>query len=224
MPCGAIVRNGDVGARPSRRYGARVFEDLLRRPDVVEELTLRSRFGFMALHGGSLERATDVVARAAAEAAGASYYGVVQQADDPVHVASTLIRPAASAALASFFAHVDVVITVHGYGRDDRMRDVLLGGRNRELAAHVASIASERLPDYTFHTDLDAIPRELAGQHPKNPVNRPRHRGVQIELPALLRWHVAEHGWSDCHPVGRAPQRDALIGALADAATSWPPA
>ncbi|MCB0993937.1 MAG: poly-gamma-glutamate hydrolase family protein [Acidimicrobiales bacterium] len=200
-----------------------MLEELLRRADVNEELVLGSRFGFMAFHGGSLERATEVVARSAAAAAGASYYGVVQHAEEPVHVASTLIQPTASAALASFFAHVEVVITVHGYGREDRMRDVLLGGRNRTLAQQVASIGRERLPDYTFHADLDEIPRELAGQHPENPVNRPRRCGVQIELPALLRWHVAEGGWSDCEPVGRAPQLDALIGALADVASSWQP-
>jgi phage replication-related protein YjqB (UPF0714/DUF867 family) len=199
-----------------------MLEELLGRADVDEEVTLRSRFGFMAYHGGSLERATEVVARAAADAAGASYYGVVQHADEPVHVASALIAPSASPSLASFLDHVEVVITVHGYGRDGRLRDVLLGGRNRALAGHVAAIGRRWLPDYTFHTDLDVIPRELAGQHPKNPVNRPRDRGVQIELPALLRWHHAERGWSDHHPVGRAPQLDALIGALAQAARSWP--
>ena len=33
---------------------------LLEREDVSEELELRSTFGFMAYHGGSLEKATDV--------------------------------------------------------------------------------------------------------------------------------------------------------------------
>jgi phage replication-related protein YjqB (UPF0714/DUF867 family) len=200
----------------------RVLEDLLGRDDVVEEMTLRSRFGFMAYHGGSLEQATDVVARTAAARSGASYYGVVQRAEDPVHVASTRITPSASPSLASFFEHVEVVITVHGYGREDRMRDVLLGGRNRALAHHVAAIGRTRLPEYAFHADLGAIPRELAGQHPRNPVNRPRHRGVQVELPALVRWHIAEHGWSDHGPVGRAPQLDVLIDVLAHAASTWP--
>lgn len=199
-----------------------MLEELLGRADVDEELTLRSRFGFMAYHGGSLERATEVVARAAAADAGASYYGVVQHADEPVHVASTAIAPSASPALATFFDHVDVVITVHGYGRDDRMHDVLLGGRNRALAHHVAAIARTRLPDYRFHTDLAQIPHGLTGQHPRNPVNRPRWRGVQIELPPLLRWNVSAHGWSDHGAVGRAPQLDRLIGALARAARSWP--
>lgn len=202
----------------------RVLEDLLGRPDVVEELTLRSTFGFMAYHGGSLERATDVVAKAAASAAGASYYGVVQHDEDALHVPSTLIEPSASPALAAFFAHVEVVVTVHGYGRDDMMRGVLLGGRNRALAHHVAEVCRPRLPDYTFHTELDEIPRELAGQHPRNPVNRPPHHGVQIELPALLRWHIEAHGWSDHGAVPRAPQLAVFIDALAHAARTWSPA
>ena len=47
---------------------------LLEREDVSEELELRSTFGFMAYHGGSLEKATDVIAREAAERSNSSYY------------------------------------------------------------------------------------------------------------------------------------------------------
>ncbi|MGE0308955.1 MAG: poly-gamma-glutamate hydrolase family protein, partial [Acidimicrobiia bacterium] len=141
-----------------------MLAELLGRDDVREELTERSRFGFMAFHGGTLEKATDVVAREAAEASGASYYGVVQHNDDPVHITSTEVTPTASVALAKFFASVDVVITVHGYGRPELRRCVLLGGRNRALAGHIAEHARAHLPDFTFHTDLAVIPRELAGQ------------------------------------------------------------
>ena len=56
---------------------------LLERHDVTEELTVRSRFGFMAYHGGTLEKTTDPIAREAAELAGASYYGVVQADEQP---------------------------------------------------------------------------------------------------------------------------------------------
>lgn len=198
-----------------------MLAELLGRPDVHEELTLRSRFGFMAFHGGTLEKATEVVAREAAEASGASYYGVVQHTDDPVHITSTDVTPTASSALKEFFAHVDIVITVHGYGRAALRRCVLLGGRNRALAHHVAEHARAHLPDYTFHTDLAVIPRELAGQHSRNPVNLPRQRGVQLELPPDLRWNHAEAGWSDHDGVARAPQIDTLIDALAAAARSW---
>jgi phage replication-related protein YjqB (UPF0714/DUF867 family) len=199
-----------------------VLHRLLHRSDVVEELRLRSRFGFMAYHGGTLEKTTDAIAREAAERAGASYYGIVQGHDDPTHFASTAVRPEHSEALQVFLESVDVVVTVHGYGREHLFHSVLLGGRNRALARHVAAHARFALPRYTFHDDLAEIPRELAGQHPDNPVNLPRWRGVQVELPPTIRWHYEEWGWSDHGGIGRAPQVDVLVDRLAAAARSWP--
>ena len=95
-----------------------MFAELLAHPGVEEIVELRGSFGFMAYHGGSLEEATDVIAQAAAEASGASYYGVHQPADLQWHIPSTQIDPTESSALAAFLDHVDEVITVHGYGRD----------------------------------------------------------------------------------------------------------
>ena len=44
-----------------------MLEKLLAHPGVREVCELRSRFGFMAFHGGSLEEMTDVIAADAAE-------------------------------------------------------------------------------------------------------------------------------------------------------------
>lgn len=198
-----------------------MLSELLARRDVTEQLTLRSRFGFMAFHGGTLERATDVIAREAAAQADASYYGVVQTAEEPVHFPSTDVHPTHSDSLARFFDHVDVVVTVHGYGRRQLMRTVLLGGRNRELAEHVASRARAALPEYTFGTDLASMPTGLTGQHRRNPVNLPPQRGLQIELPPALRWHHGERGWSDDDGIGRAPQVETFIAVLARSAAIW---
>lgn len=199
-----------------------VLAELLQRDDVVEELVLRSRFGFMAYHGGSLEKTTDPIAREAAALAGASYYGVVQHHEEPTHIASTRVVPDHSEALACFFDHVDVVITVHGYGREHLFHSVLLGGRNRALAHHVASHCRFALPRFQFHADLREIPKELRGQHRDNPVNRPRDSGLQIELPPTIRWNREEWGWSDHGEIGRAHQVNTLIGCLAAAARAWP--
>lgn len=176
----------------------------------------------MAYHGGTLEKATDPIAREAAEAAGASYYGVVQGNEDPTHIASTAVEPSHSPVLETFLDHVDVVVTVHGYGRKNLFHSVLLGGRNRALAHHVAAHSRFALPRFSFHADLRDIPTELAGQHESNPVNLPRHCGVQVELPPTIRWHYEEWGWSDQGEVSRAPQVDTLINCLAGAARSWP--
>ena len=116
-----------------------MFDELLAHPGVEEIVELRSTFGFMAYHGGSLEEVTDVVATAAAEQAGASLYAVLQPAGFRWHIPSTEVRPEQSQALAEFLDHVEVVVTVHGYGREGMWTTLLVGGQNRTLADHVAS-------------------------------------------------------------------------------------
>src|SRR3954447_17210864 len=116
-----------------------VFAELLAHPGVEEACELRSPFGLMAFHGGSLEVGTDTVAARAAEDSGASLYAVLQPSDLRWHIPSTEVQPSASVALAKFIAHVEVVVAVHGYGRDGFWTTLLLGGQNRELAAHVGA-------------------------------------------------------------------------------------
>lgn len=195
------------------------FVDALARPDTAEHVVLRSRFGFMAFHGGRMEAGTDIVASAAAEAAGASYYGVLHPADQE-HFASIHVRPEHSRALATFLDHVEVVVTVHGFGRVGMFTSLLLGGQNRDLAEHVASHLRPALPVYEFVTDLETIPRELRGLHEHNPVNRPAARGVQLELPPRVRG--ASPLWWDWEGPGPTPHTQRLIDGLAAAARSWP--
>ena len=69
-----------------------MFARLLSHPEVREDCELRSPFGFLAFHGGSLERVTDEIAADAARAAGASYYGLVMPPSFRWHVPSKLPR------------------------------------------------------------------------------------------------------------------------------------
>ncbi len=196
------------------------LRDLLDHPGVEEVLEMRGRFGFMAFHGGSLEERTDLVARTAAERSGASYYGVHQPTGLRQHVPSHRFTGDQSLSLAEFLDHVDVVITVHGYGRRGLFTTMLLGGGNRDLAAHVAPHLRRALPAYLVEDDIEQIPKELRGLHPKNPVNAPRNGGVQLELPPRVRgtsplwWD-----WEGPHPT---PHTAALIDGLVNAATTWP--
>ena len=165
-----------------------MFADLLAHPGVEEACELRGRFGFMAIHGGSLERGTDVIAAAAAERAGASLYAVRQPLDLTWHVPSIAFDPAVSPRLRDFLAHVDTVVSVHGYGRVGMWTTLLVGGGNRPLAAEVASALRATLGEgFTAVDDLDAIPVALRGVHPRNPVNLPRGGGAQLELPPRVR-------------------------------------
>ena len=194
---------------------------LLAQPGVEEVVELRGSFGFMAFHGGSLEERTDLIARQAALDSNSSYYGVHQPAGLRQHVPSHRFTAEQSDALASFLAHVDVVITVHGFGRRGLFTTMLLGGTNRQLAAHTSVHLRRALPAYGVEDDLDKIPKELRGLHPHNPVNVPPMGGVQLELPPRVRgtsplwWD-----WEGPHPT---PHTSALIAALAESARTWRP-
>jgi phage replication-related protein YjqB (UPF0714/DUF867 family) len=193
--------------------------ELLAHPDVVEQCELRSTFGLMAIHGGGLERMTDVIAASAAELAGASYYAVVHPVDVDHHLSSLRYRVAESPTLAAFVEHVDVVVSIHGYGREGSWTSILAGGRNRRLATAVADEAATRLNGYEVITDLGRIPVELRGLSARNPVNLPPARGVQLELPPRVR------GLSPFSPPpgddGFSPPTRALIDVLATVARRW---
>ncbi len=92
--------------------------ELLKMPGVREECILRSNVGFMALHGGSQDRGSEQIARRAAQLAGASYYAIVYPPELRVHLTSRLHDPGHSARLRAFLGHVDIAISVHGFGRD----------------------------------------------------------------------------------------------------------
>jgi len=195
------------------------FAALLAQPGVEEVTELRGRIGFMAYHGGALEAMTDVIAREAAERADASCYSVIQPPGMRDHLPSIQVNPDESAALATFVEHVDIVITVHGYGRRGLFGSLLLGGGNRPFADHVGRSLRRMLPAYDIRTDIGTIPEQLRGLHPANPVNLPRDGGVQIELPPRVRG--SSPLWWDWEGPGLTPHTESLITGLADAATSW---
>lgn len=196
------------------------FRDLLSTPGVREVCQLRSRMGFMAYHGGSLEVLTDVIAEQAAARSGASYYGVLQPPDFNWHIPSHRVSPKESPTLAAFIEHVDIVITIHGFGRQGLWTTLLLGGQNRTLADHVGKHLRSHLPDYEIATKMRGMPKELRGLHADNPVNLPRQQGVQIELPPRVRG--SSPIWKDWVGPGLVPHAEQLINGLVAAATSWP--
>lgn len=195
------------------------FAELLAHDGVEEDLELRSTFGFMAFHGGNLEEGTDVIAAQAAERADASLYAVRQPTDLRWHVPSSEVGPDDSPALRAFLHHVDVVVAVHGYYRHGWFETLLLGGRNRRLARHLAEHLRSSMPTYTVVDDLEAIPLELRGVHPRNPVNLPPRLGVQLELPPRTRSRVPM--WADLPDTEPVPHQVDLVAGLVAAARSW---
>jgi phage replication-related protein YjqB (UPF0714/DUF867 family) len=186
---------------------------------VTEVLELRSSIGFLAFHGGSLERQTDVIAIDAAERSGASVYAVVQPPEMRWHIPSTSVTPEESESLRAFVDHVDVAIAIHGYGRDGLWTTLLLGGTNRPLAAHLAAHLEPALPDYSIVHDLEDVPVELRGVHPRNPVNLPASGGVQLELPPRVRGPTPH--WESWDGPGHCPPMESLVSALAAAVATY---
>jgi phage replication-related protein YjqB (UPF0714/DUF867 family) len=182
--------------------------ELLTMPGIKEECILRSSVGFMALHGGSQDRGTEQIARRAALAAGASYYAIVQPAGLRVHLTSRLHDPEHSAQLRAFLEHVDIAISLHGFGREGfalwvdaggglviepygparrgrqtgPLRGIIVGGLNAHLLDAARELFDEPFPGYHV-----ADHRIRLGFHPDNPVNLPSAHGVQVELPPGLR-------------------------------------
>jgi len=190
--------------------------ELLDHPGVEELCELRSRFGVLAFHGGSLERGTDTIAVAAADRAGASLYVVRQPPDLRWHIPSIAFDPADSPKLAAFVDHVEVAVAVHGYGRVGMWTTLLLGGRNRVLAARLGTALRRQLgDDFTVVDELADIPEQLRGQHLRNPVNLPPAQGVQLELPPRVR------SGTDV-PTYQPAYEAAVVEALAEVAGAGP--
>jgi phage replication-related protein YjqB (UPF0714/DUF867 family) len=182
--------------------------ELLSLPGVEEECVLRSHVGFLALHGGSQDRGTHEIASQAAERAGASFYAIVQPRELRVHLTSRHHDPAHSERLRTFLNHVEIAISVHGFGRDGfclwvdpgrglviepygpavrgrqtgPLRGIIVGGRNADFLDVARRLMNDRFAGYRV-----ADERVRLGFHPDNPVNLPSAQGVQIELPPGLR-------------------------------------
>ena len=140
--------------------------------------------------------------------AGASSYAIVQPRGLRVHLTSRYHDPAQSERLRRFLDHVEIAISVHGFGRDGfclsvdparglviepygpalrgtqtgPLRGIIVGGRNADLLELARGLLHDRFAGYRV-----ADERVRLGFHPANPVNLPSAQGVQIELPPGLR-------------------------------------
>ena len=195
------------------------FADMLATAGVREVCQLDGPIGLMAYHGGSLEEQTDVIAAEVARRTGASYYAVLQPPDLNWHIPSHHFVSDQSPTLARFLEHVETTVTIHGFGRRGFFTSLLLGGRNREFAEHIGAHLRIVLPAYEIISDLAQIPKELRGQDLRNPVNVPKHAGVQIELPPRVRG--TSPMWADWEGPGLVPHTQRLIDGLVEAVQTW---
>ena len=193
------------------------FGRALTEPGVVEHAELRGRFGFMAFHGGELERRTDLIATAAAEASGASSYVVTHPPPEP-HTSRRRTSDAGSPSCSTSSS-----TTSPSSSPSTATGATACSRRCSSVAAIETSPTTlgrqlaPALPDYQVVTDLPAIPRELRGLHPTNPVNVPPGGGVQLELPPRVRGLGPR--WADWDGDGLVPPAAALVDVLAQVAS-----
>ena len=157
-----------------------MLDELLATDGVEEHLVLGGTLGVMALHGG-LEAHTETVAARVAASTGASLYAIVQPDDHRWHIPSARHDPRHSPRLTSFLEHVRAAVSIHGFGRSELPKTILVGGSNERLRRLTAA-ALRRKTALTVLDDPALIPAGLRGLHPANPVNLPELGGVQVEL------------------------------------------
>ena len=215
-PLGSVAL-APAAVTASQRLRRSRFRACSREPGVIEVSRLRSRFGFFAIHGGGLEEMTDVIAERAAEAAGASVYVLRHPDRYPHHLPSAHFVAAESARLAEFLDHVDVTVSLHGYGRD-RPRHPTAGrrpqpraGRPRGRTSRVARLSRHHRPRRHSAGASWAAPTEPGEPDPlrRNTTGTPDSgQGDQPAQPAA---------GAD----GLSPVTAALVQGLAAAARAW---
>jgi phage replication-related protein YjqB (UPF0714/DUF867 family) len=167
------------------------FKSVLRDPAVREVFLPGHRVGIFAPHGGGIEPGTEEIARAVAQATGATLY--VLSAKRPsgntaLHVSVTRMVPGVSQKLDLALAATRVAIAIHGHGRTKDGGPVYVSGLADDAVSLCAGAMRHALRGaYEIIDDLDRIPEDLAGLEKENLVNRVPAGGVQIELPRSLR-------------------------------------
>jgi phage replication-related protein YjqB (UPF0714/DUF867 family) len=154
---------------------------------MVATLVPGGEIGLLALHGsnegGTAELADLVARRCGATSLVFTQPGVRQ----PVHIPSARMAADHCVLLREFLERVSVTVSLHGHMRPEAPHTVFLGGGNRAAARVIAEALAAEAPQFPAITDLAAIPADLRGVHPGNPVNLSRLGGVQVELPLLAR-------------------------------------
>jgi len=167
------------------------FRVILRDPAVREVFLPGHAVGVFAPHGGGIEPGTEEIARAVAQATGATLY--VLSAKRPsgngqLHIACTKMIPGISTKLDSAIAACRIAISIHGHGRTKDGGAVYVSGRATDAVQVTAGAMRHALKGvFEVVDELDRIPSDLAGLHKDSLVNRPKGGGVQIELPRALR-------------------------------------
>ncbi len=166
--------------------------ELISHKDVIEYVILQGKVGVMAIHGGNIERGTEQIAHYIAVHSKSSLYAIsprTKKRDWKFHISSNKINPKESENLSRFLEHVSAAISIHGHVIKKNV--ICVGGLNDSLRKKVVQSLEE---DFNVVDAVEGggICRNLSARNPKNVVNFTKEKGVQIEIPLILR-KVFEH-------------------------------
>jgi phage replication-related protein YjqB (UPF0714/DUF867 family) len=161
--------------------------DLIAHPDVIEYTTLKGPVGIIAIHGGNIERGTEQIAAYTAIHSNASLYAIsprTKKRDWKFHISSNKINPDESEKLTQFLDHITTAISIHGHVIKRNV--ICVGGLNHGLRRKIVHTLREDF-DIVDAVEEKGVCRNLSAQNPKNVVNLAKEKGVQIEIPLLMR-------------------------------------
>lgn len=173
--------------------------------DISEHLHLGGSLGLVAIHGGGIEPGTEEIARFVADQSGASLYvfaGRRETGNLSLHRPSHRVILQDRPLVKKFLNHVNVAISIHGHGRNERCAYV--GGLHQAMVQQFVEVAQAALSHYEWIFDPESIPPEIRGQNPDNIVNLPPAQGMQLELPRDLRRTKPTPDGSKLEPAGDA--------------------
>lgn len=161
--------------------------ELIAHPDVIEYTALKGTVGVMAIHGGNIERGTEQIAVYVATHSNASLYAIsprTKKRDWKFHISSNKINPSESEKLTQFLEHVSTAISIHGHVIKRNV--ICVGGLNHVLRRKVVHALREDF-DVVDALEGGGICRNLSARNPKNVVNLAKEKGVQMEIPLIMR-------------------------------------
>ena len=171
-------------------YGC--YEALARVERVGTDYRLEVRLGapsvlVLAIHGGPIEKYTDVIANRVA-GTDFSYYALVgmRRKDNKrhLHIKSERFREPVAMQMV---ARAQLIVSIHGEENLERPH-VMLGGRDDQLKTEIQA----RLKTAGF--EVEDPPRRLSGTDPCNICNcGPRGVGAQLEISMALRESLSEN-------------------------------
>ncbi len=161
--------------------------ELINRKDVLEYVVLQGPVGVMAIHGGNIERGTEQIAHFIATHSISSLYVIsprTKKRDWKFHISSNKINPEESEKLTQFLDHVSTAISIHGHVIKKNV--VCVGGLNAVLRKGIVKTLQEDF-EVVDAVEEKGICRNLSAKNPKNIVNLAKEKGVQVEIPLLMR-------------------------------------